>query len=319
MNLPLEAYIYIATDLSAKGDLASLCRVSKGFRNAAERILYNTIHMRGVTRTQKICRSLTGSPHLAALVDAVSINVSTSDSGSNTSETPRSDEYWDLIAHAFRRMRRLRFLNVCIDDSADMTHAWVLDGCNFQLRTFHSDFSWDKHLVEFLNTQYSLTDLYILDFRNDTRNCAISLTTQSLPKLLILECTFMEAATTLANNRSLSRLKTCFSASDVQGKRLELMALMKSLRRSRRSLRALDIADSVYSSDFSLYVLARVNDFLSSPYLRYLGTLTLPVDGREVEYYFYLIISSPTKRGLFPSLSASNSMAYSCVYPAYNA
>lgn len=288
MNLSLEAYIYIARDITAKEDLASLCRVSKGFRKAAERILYNTLHIRRAPQIQRICNTLANSPRLAAFVDAVSIDVSNSDSDSESFETSPPDERWDLVARALQQMRRLRFLNVTADDSAGIAQAWVLDGCAFQLRTFHCEFSWDDHLVAFLGTQHSLTDLYILDFQNDTRNRTASLTPQSLPKLSILECTFMEAAIALANNRSLSRLKTCFSASEVTGKRAESIALVRSLRRSRRSLRALDIADSNYSSDFSLETLARINEFLSSPHLRYLGTLSLPVDGREVGYSFYL-------------------------------
>ena len=286
MSLSLEACIHIVRSLGAKEDLALLCRVSRVFRNAAERVLYNTVHMRGVSQTQRMCHTLTTSARLATLVDALTIDITTADSSSESSRTPRSDDFWDSIAHALRGMRRLRFLNISIDDSADMTHAWVLNGCIFQLRTFHCDFSWDESLVAFLNTQHSLTDLYILDFQHSTSDDTLSLPPHSLPKLSILECTFMEAAIATANNRSLSRLKTCFTASGVAGKRLEFMNLVRSLRRSRRNLRALDIADSTYSSDFTLDILTRVRDFLPSWYLRYLGTLCFPATGKKVKWRF---------------------------------
>ena len=43
MSLSLEACIHIVRSLGAKEDLALLCRVSRVFRNAAERVLYNTV------------------------------------------------------------------------------------------------------------------------------------------------------------------------------------------------------------------------------------------------------------------------------------
>lgn len=287
MELPLEAYISIARNIGTKYELASLCQVSKRFMNAAERILYNTIHIRGVTEIQAICRVLADSSRLARWVDALSIDISNSDSDSAKSvPSTHEDDHWTLIARALQRTQRLRYLSIHIDDNTETNHAWVLDGCTFQLRTFHCDFAWDEHLVTFLNTQHSLADLYILDFQIGSGSpTVVTLGTRSLPKLSILECTFMEAANTLAANRCLTRLKTCFSSSDETGKKREVRALMTSLRRSRKHLRSLDIADSTYSSDFSLHLVDRVSQLFTSSSLRYLGTLTLPVEGPKVEYF----------------------------------
>lgn len=314
MELPLEAYMSIARHVGTRRELASLCRVSRGFRNAAERVLYNTIHMHDYVQTALICRVLANSVHLALLVNAISIHVSGSGSDSESSPIPPPDDYWGLLALALQQTKRLRFLNIYIDESSDMGNAWVLDSCTFQLRTFHCDFSWDEHLVAFLNSQSSLTDLYILDFQKDTNNHTGALNLQALPKLSVLECTFMEAASTLASNRPLSRLKSCFTSSHVDDKRGEMATLFTNMRRSRRHIRALDIADSVYNSEFSLQFLTEVAATFSNSHLRYLGTLALPIDGREVR-----IIPLPRAFLCFPipDPNPSPSLAYTVLRLAH--
>ena len=104
-----------------------------------------------------------------------------------------------------------------------------------------------------------------------------------LPKLAVLECTFSEAARSLVPGRPVVRVKTCFTHSKLEEKREELRAIVAALRRSRKRLRALDIADSSYTPEFTLELLASLTaDGVLCADLRYVGTLVFPVDGRQV-------------------------------------
>ncbi|THH31625.1 hypothetical protein EUX98_g2579 [Antrodiella citrinella] len=290
MQLSLETYSLIVKYVADRENLASLCRVSKAFQKVAERKLYNTVDLRGYTRTASICRLLSNRPRLAVLVDALSIHLAEDESAdSDESMDPTPDDYWDTIADALKETSKLRHLNLYIDTGDEASQAWVLDRCVFQLRSFHCDFTWDAHLSTFLNTQSHLSDLYLVDFRSETSadTPLSSLHVHSLPKLSTLECTFMEAAATLSPGRPISRLKTCFSRSQILEKREEMTDLFAKLRNLRKPLRTLDIADASYTPDFSMELLNTVvNTFANLNHLRYLGTLVLPVGGRErVAFY----------------------------------
>lgn len=284
MELSYETYILIVRHVATRSELASLCSVSKPFRRAAERLLYNTLSLKGPDTSIELSRVLSTTPRLAFLVEALSIYASGNGSDSEDSPVPLPEDYWTSIASALAKLHRLRFLNVFIEGANDGSQAWVLAGCPFQLRTFHCDFEWDEHLSDFLDTQLQLSDLYIADFKPPSpESPPQSLDPRPLPRLATLECTYMEAASALVPGRPVTRLKTCFSASQVDEKRAEMRTLFSNIRRSRRHLRSLDIADASYTQDFSLELLTMaVNTFSSSNHLRYLGTLVLPVGGREV-------------------------------------
>jgi hypothetical protein len=98
-----------------------------------------------------------------------------------------------------------------------------------------------------------------------------------------LECTFTEAAATLVPGRPVTRLKTCFSSASIPAKRTELSSLVSKLSLSTRPLRTLDIADSSYTEEFSMEILRGIALHLPIvEALRYLGTLVLPIGGRQV-------------------------------------
>jgi len=281
-ELSFEAYILIGQYVGTREDLATLCRVSRGFRRAAERLLYNTLNLRDPADTISICRLLSITTRLALHVDALSLAIA-EEASEESDETPNPlpDDYWTIIASALRKTSRLRFLSIHIDGGTDTSMAWTLDNCTFQLRTFHCDFSWDEHLSDFLKSQLEITDLYIIDYQHDAPD-ALAPESQFLPRLAILECTFTEAAVSLVPGRPVTRLKTCFSKSRIEEKREELRGLFSCFRSSRRQLRCLDIADASYTSDFSLELLTTAaNTFSSHNHLRYLGTLVLPIDGRQ--------------------------------------
>lgn len=302
-GLTLEICRGIVSEVGSRSDLATLCQVSKGFRAFAERALYNTLYMRNVQETLLLCNTLSNTPRIALLVDALTIyatageEVVTEDSDSEEEEESSHelpDGYWSSVARALEQTTNLRYLNMHITNSASANVAWTLDNCTFQLKGFHCDLNWDNHLVSFLNKQTKLNDLYLLDYidlGDPSTSAAQALATESLtslhpsafPDLSTLECTFSEAAAVITPSRPITRLKTCFSRTQLPEKRAEMTLLLSKIRQSTRPIRSLDLADSKYTTSFSMELLSSiVNSRATSSELRYLGTLVLPISGREV-------------------------------------
>lgn len=303
MELSLEAYRNIVNNIGSRADIATLCRVSKGFRNVAERSLYNTLYMRDVRDTISLCNTLTRQPRIAVLVDALTIFLSDDNSDSDDDESesqteaeeerpPLPDDYWSSVAGALAKMTRLRYLNIHVNNDMDKATAWILNDCTFRLRRFHCDLDWDQHLVAFLNTQTDLDDLYIIDY-NETSSVtptnvapspSLFLDDHSLPNLSTLECTFSEAAIAIVPGRPITHLKTCFSRSEISEKRTEMDLLFSKIKLSTRPIRSLDIADSSYNETFSMELLSTIvhTNATTTSDLRYLGTLVLPILGKEV-------------------------------------
>ncbi|KAI0369412.1 hypothetical protein BV20DRAFT_1020809 [Pilatotrama ljubarskyi] len=291
MALPPDACSLIVKYVAdSRSTLVALCTVSKQFQVAAERALYNTLHLKEYDLTITVCRLLARSPRLAGLVVALSVYAQEEDSDDVSEESELPDDYWNALADALRSVTRLRFLNFHFSGGGQTDKAWILDGCMFQLRTFHCDLAWDASLQSFLATQSRLSDLYLADYQSLAIAPPIS-TSVFLPRLSVLECTFSEAAAALVPDRPVCRVKTCFTHSRLEEKRTELQIVVASLRQSKRRLRALDIADSSYNADFSLELLSHVTSHQSlCTDLRYIGTLVLPVAGQQrLEFYGYLM------------------------------
>lgn len=304
MELTLEAYRSIVKNVGNRADIATLCGVSHGFRRVAERALYNTLFMQNDTETVLLCNTLTTSPRLAALVDALTIvladrhDSSDSDhdgSGDEESATGQPAMDWQSIHGALVCTTQLRYFNVHINDGSSTSTAWVLEGCQFKLRKFHCDFDWDIFLVNFLSGQPELEDLYILDYRDEVTAeistsrvsrsplRSLALAPDDIPKLTTLECTFSEAAVAIVPGRPVSHLKTCFSRTEPIAKRIEMRALLSKVKLSTVPLVSLDLADSSYADKFSSELLASISSTKELMCeLRHAGTFVLPVDGREV-------------------------------------
>lgn len=311
MDLTLEAYRSIVKYVGSRADIATLCGVSKGFRPVAERALYNTLFMRNDEETTILCTTLTTTPHLARHVDALTISASDDESSSHS----ESDDYdederpvvpemnWPAISRALETTTRLRYLNVHISH-ADRTLSWVLEKSTFQLRKFHCEFEWDKALVAFLDRQVELEDLFVVDYRDSQDNPPESsnpvdppsdflrIASDSMPKLSILDCTFSEAAMAIVPGRPITHLKTCFSTDELTAKRREMRALLSKVGLSTSPLRSLDIGDSSYTDTFSSELLAAIAHTRSPVMaeLKHLGTLVLPIDGREVHCLLFMSI-----------------------------
>lgn len=307
MALSMEARHLIVQYAWSRKDICTLARVCKNFQVVAERSLYNTISLSGTDATMSICNVLASQPRVAAYVENLTIAVRDDETTSEeevSSHPP--EEYWRSVGAGLRSVHRLLHLAVQVDFIGHSTHSWILDGCQFKLRTFHCDLAWDDHLVNFLNDQNELEDLYILDFPYpadvDTQvthaepqrplspppppvRRVVSPVPRvgSLPKLSILECPTTDAVSVLVPRRPITRVKTCFMTSDIEKKRRELTTLFVNLRLSTRPLLSLDLGDSSYNADCSLNFLRHcISSNRTMDNVRYLGTLALPVDGREV-------------------------------------
>lgn len=305
--MTLEMCHKVVSETESQGDLSRLCQVNQSFRVFAERALYGTLQMRDVPKTLLLCRTLSSTPRISAFVDALTLytmdeEVTSADSSNSERGSDSAQEFphnfWSCIAHALENMINLRYLSIHVADSANANVAWMLSKCTFQLRVFHCDLSWDSHLISFLNRQTDLIDLYILDYL-DTKNLDAttiteknaeslprlphSLSSAAFPRLSTLECTFAEAAMAITPGRPLMCLKTCFSRTKLDEKRAEMTQFLTRIRRSTCPLRALDIADSRYTTVFSMELLTSiVASRVTSLELRYLGTLVLPISGRQV-------------------------------------
>jgi len=296
MELTLEAYRIILKYVESRADIATLCRVSRGFRRVAERALYNTLFMRNDEGTMLLCKTLTASSRLAVHVDALTIYLLDDDSDDDDDDDDDSDTQeqlpptstidWVAVAGALQRTTRLRYFNVHIGNYTTST-AWVLGGCTFQLQKFHCDFAWDSKLVAFLDTQTELEDLYIVDYQDFKDSTSqTSLSARAFHKLSMLECTFSEAAMALVPGRPITHLKTCFSRTETTAKLEEMWDLSLKLALSTRALRSIDIADASYTDTFSSeFLSAIVNMGSAVAELQHLGTLVLPVEGRKVSSF----------------------------------
>ncbi|KAJ3869118.1 hypothetical protein EV359DRAFT_30861 [Lentinula novae-zelandiae] len=328
MELSLEAYRIIVNNVRSRVDLATLCLVSKGFRRVAERALYNTLFMHETERTERMCKTLVGQPRVAELVEALTIAIEEVPTTSSSARArPETEEtLWPAISDALKKMSRLRHLSIVIDGSFSSPYsgrlAWILTDCPFRLKSFHSDMRWDENLVRFLNVQDEIEDLYIGDYDEGeegpgeveestgldektpvttrpsraSHNSLLTLSPTALPHLYTLECTFSEAAIAIVPGRPVSRLKTCFSRTDPEGKRAEMKVLFEGLGKALVPAKnrsggwyALDIADAEYEEGFAMDLLRAVVN-LTLGTLRYLGTLVLPVGGRERLLFYGLLM-----------------------------
>ncbi|KAF8184223.1 hypothetical protein BJ912DRAFT_853209, partial [Pholiota molesta] len=310
MDLTLEAYRNIVKNVGSRADIATLCGVSKGFRYVAERALYNTLFMRNDEETAILCNTLSNSLRLAKHVDALTISPAEDDLSSDSED--EDDQYepseptemnWQAVAQALEKTTCLRYLNVHTNTNAKSL-AWVFNKVTFQLRKFHCEFDWDHHLVAFLGRQTELEDLFIADYRDEehadtpppTEPLSLSLTlaAHAIPKLSILDCTFSEAAMAVVPGRPVTHLKTCFSHDELGPKREEMYALLSKVVQSTRPLRSLDIGDSLYTDSFSAELLASIANTRSLiAELKHLGTLVLPIDGRERLQFYGLLMRFP--------------------------
>jgi F-box-like len=299
MQLPPEVYSLIVRYVGRRADLSALCLVSKRFQTAAERELYRTLDMVEPSAATMLCEVLAEQPRLSQLVVTLTLYPNDEGHGDNASNSKERHalspppDYWTSVSRALRKTTHLRSLRIYLNSGIPTNHAWILGSCNFQLHNFHCDLAWDAYLASFLSAQYELSDLHISDFNEDIQENAFISThslrqARTLPSLSILDCTFTEAVGIFVPGRPVTHVKTCFSSSGSEARRVELALLLADLRLSTQPLRSLTVADESYTTTFSLEFLSSLlRAFGPTPQLRYVGPLVLPVDGHEVSYTHY--------------------------------
>lgn len=300
-----EACQLVVRYASSRADLCSLCAVSKTFRTAAERALYNTLFLVGSnSTTQSLCHTLITQLRLAHLVGAITIHIPpTGGSTDSTDELPATtvtNDFWANVSRALHNATFLRHLNIHINDDSDTAMAWIFQRCTFKLFTFHCDLQWDAHLISFLNRQDTITDLYILNYTANPSDSsssadhaetslvpsAIAEATQVqkgvMPCLALLECTSIEAAAFMIPGRAITRLKTSISQPNLTGKLAEISTLFENVPLAKRRLRSLYVADDFHSWTSSQAILTHAMSALPVLHrLRYIGVLVLPIGGQE--------------------------------------
>ncbi|KAJ3773649.1 hypothetical protein FB446DRAFT_641300 [Lentinula raphanica] len=254
------------------------------------------------------------------------VTMATTGAGAQT----ETQDLWPVISDALKNMTKLRHLSIVIDGTLSSPYsghlAWILNDCSFKLKSFHSDMRWDEDMVRFLDMQYEIEDLYIGDYEagqehnpeeggatETTKQSkhpapshtltagpfaprsppSLSLSPSALPHLHTLECTFSEAAIAIVPGRPVSRLKTCFSRTDPAEKREEMNALFEALGKAlvpgrTRSSHRPDTEGS--RSNRTTVSTTFTGNVTMKGTLRYLGTLVLPVGGRErLLFYGFLM------------------------------
>jgi hypothetical protein len=127
---------------------------------------------RASSNTILLCRVLAEQPRRSRLVTALAIYLDEGGQGDNKCN-PQEQEpssslshyFWTSISCALRNTTSLRLLRVYLNGGIPTSYARTLDGCSFQLHTFHCDLAWDVHLISFLITQRELTDRRSAHFR----------------------------------------------------------------------------------------------------------------------------------------------------------
>jgi hypothetical protein len=287
MNFSPEILSLIASNLDQRADLCTLSCVSKPFRIAAERILYNTLVMANRAQTLVLCELLASQSRLASLVIALTISYDDYEEyADNEDLAGQISHYWETIHFALLKTTRLRFLNIYLESSGPPHLAWILNDCTFQLSALHCELAWSSELIAFLSSQTNLFDLYIADFDEKLMQietlAADILDDYLLPRLSVLECTFVEAVAFFSSGRPLTHVKTCFSRTSPEEKQAEMALLITSLSRVTRPLRSLNIPDATYAEGYSQSLLSHIVSRLSIAQLRYLGPFVFPSNGKEV-------------------------------------
>jgi hypothetical protein len=137
-SIPLDVLREILGHVD-KTDLATLCRVSKIFCACSQDVLYREIE----DGYAPVIQTLAQSTDLARRVRLFA----------NKQSPPE-------LATALRNMSSLRRFNLL--GNGDVS---ILDGCTFKLESFYCDFPYSESLQKFLNSQPSITDITLSNYK----------------------------------------------------------------------------------------------------------------------------------------------------------
>ncbi|KAH7913364.1 hypothetical protein BJ138DRAFT_639747 [Hygrophoropsis aurantiaca] len=241
-------------------DLPALCRTSKVFQREAEIKLYSTIMCANINTTYHACESIVTQPRLGPYVRLLSIY---QDQRRNQRE-PFPYRFWQMIQIALSKMRSLEFL--LIHDPVAF-NSWVLSDIPripFQLREATLRFSWDLHLVKFLESQNKLRKLSILDGPEEN---APQLEPGSLSMLQILDGPLSIASALVSDSCPLTHIQIVL---DKDSRMLTFVPRLYIVASTLQALSMLNMPEEVALD--AVETVASV-----CPNLRYFGILPLPL------------------------------------------
>lgn len=140
-------------------DLRALNLVSKAFQKGAEPRLYRTLHFRDPRRAILACRSIVNNPRLGPHVHCFGFQ---QDDRLRNVPVNLGRDFWGLIQGALVTMSNLEILHLL---DASFSNSWLLDfpTTPFLLKHLDIRFSWDKHIVSFIDSQKELRILHAYD------------------------------------------------------------------------------------------------------------------------------------------------------------
>ncbi|PFH53270.1 hypothetical protein AMATHDRAFT_55015 [Amanita thiersii Skay4041] len=256
---------------SRPADLASLCRTCKVFQQSAEAKLYQNLMFLDPTRAYLACRAVILQSRYGSYVRVFWFTQESRRQPQHLSNT-----FWTALQDSLSRMPNLEILH--LSDST-FNNSWILDPSRlkFQLHEAKLRLPWDRHLVNFLQSQRKLRVLQIIDQMDDVVRLQIQPST--LPFLQVFDGNLMIALQFLACPLTHLQIDVDMEAPQV----LKLLPRLALVQKTLRSLNILGLPDEVA---------IRALDFIakSCPLLRHIGTFPYPIINRQRFYYILMHI-----------------------------
>ena len=259
-----------------RSDLTALCLTCRALQREAEAKLYQVIMSGSIHTTFRACQSIVSEPRLGPHVRSFCF---LPDSRRARRDIP--EQFWTTLQLALSRMRSLEYLFL---QDPTLASTWVLSDVAhipFQLLEARLLFSWDAHLVKFLESQNKLTSLHTVD--GPANDPALHLEAGSLPELRIFDGPLAAAQHIVHVGSTLTHLQVALD----KNSETDVLAFIPKLFHLASSLRALSILH--LPEGLSIDVFRSITK--ACPQLRHIGTIPLPLP-RNVSHLllWYIVI-----------------------------
>jgi hypothetical protein len=231
---------------SAHSELSRLCLTSKAFLRAAECKLYEHLYLSDPVSSYHACQTIASKDRIALHVRTLWLY---QDRRRSNNPAPLTPQYWMMVHSALLKTLNLDVL-VIVDP--ETTNSWVLRETRFQLREANLRFTWDAHLVEFLQTQNRLRSLQttvILTSADTEETTVLGLQPGSLPALEMYEGPILAAAELIYS--PVTNLQV-FLEQETLSQSFSLLPRLVLISKSLRSLSILEIPEEISLSVFDL-------------------------------------------------------------------
>jgi hypothetical protein len=243
-------------------DLPALCLISKAFLRAAECKLYEHLYIGDPAVSYRACQTIASRDRIALHVRTLWLY---QDRRRSNSRGALSPQFWTIVHAALTKTLNLDVLGI-----ADPTYSnsWVLKDARFQLREANVRFTWDAHLVEFLQSQNRLRTLQTMNAPlppDGGDPTIIALQPGSLPSLQMYDGPLLVAAELMSS--PITNLQV-FLDQESLTHTYTLIPHLASASKTLRTLSMLDVPEEVSMGIFDL-----CSTFI--PQLRHIGVFPL--------------------------------------------